>query len=55
MTYHMPELDEREWFFEVDCSKYTAYIIAAINHEMSVSSIIDPISKIETLLSKYNQ
>ena len=50
LTYHMPELDEREWFFEVDCSKYTAYIIAAINHEMSVSSIIDPIKKIEALL-----
>ena len=50
MTYHMPELDERDWFFEVDCSKYTAYIIAGINHEMSVSSIIDPIKKIEALL-----
>ena len=55
MTYHMPELDEREWFFEVDCSKYTAYIIAAINHEMSVSSIIDPISKINLLLEKHNK
>ena len=53
MTYHMPALDEREWFFEVDCSKYTAYIIAGINHEMSVSSIIDPIKKIETLLAKF--
>jgi len=53
LTYHLPELDEREWFFEVDCSKYTAYIIAAINHEMSVSSIIDPIKKIEALLAKH--
>ena len=52
LTYHMPQLDERDWFFEVDCSKYTAYIIAAINHEMSVSSIIDPIKKIEALLSQ---
>ena len=55
LTYHIPELDERDWFFEVDCSKYTAYIIAAINHEMSVSSIIDPISKIKTLLEKHNK
>ena len=53
LTYHVPELDERDWFFEVDCSKYTAYIIAAINHEMSVSSIIDPIKKIEALLSNH--
>ena len=48
----MPELDNRDWFFEVDCSKYTAYIIAGINHEMSVSSIIDPIKKIEALLER---
>ena len=51
LTYRTPELLQREWYFDVDCSKYTAYFIAAINHEMSVSSIIDPIKKIETLLS----
>ena len=55
LTYHLPELDEREWFFEVDCSKYTAYIIAGINHEMSVSSIIDPIKKIEALLENHSK
>lgn len=55
LTYHTPELDTRDWFFEVDCSKYTAYIIAAINHEMSVSSIIDPIKKIEALLDHRNK
>ena len=54
LTYHIPELDQRDWFFEVDCSKYTAYIIAAINHEMSVSSIIDPIKKIEALLNRHS-
>ena len=55
LTYHLPELNERAWFFEVDCSKYVAYIIAAINHEMSVSSIIDPIKKIEALLSEHGK
>ena len=52
LTYRKPELLERKWYFDVDCSKYTAYFIAAINHEMSVGSIIDPIKKIEALLSK---
>jgi ribose-phosphate pyrophosphokinase len=51
LTYRQPELLQRDWYFDVDCSKYTAYFIAAINHEMSVSSIIDPIKKIEALLS----
>ena len=51
LTYRQPELLERSWYFDVDCSKYTAYFIAAINHDMSVSSIIDPIKKIEALLA----
>ena len=33
-------------------SKYAAYFVVALNHDMSVSSIIDPIKKIEALLAK---
>ena len=51
LTYRQPGLLERDWYFDVDCSKYCAYFVAAINHEMSVGSIIDPITKIEALLS----
>ena len=51
LTSRNPELCAREWFFEVDVSKYIAYFIAAINHNMSVSSIIDPHEKISALLS----
>ena len=50
LTYRKPELLSREWYFDVDCSKYCAYFVVAINHEMSVSSICDPIKKIEALL-----
>ena len=50
LTYRKPELLERSWYFDVDCSKYTAYFVAAINHDMSVASICDPIKKIEALL-----
>ena len=50
LTYRKPELLSRKWYFDVDCSKYCAYFVAAINHEMSVSSICDPIKKIELLL-----
>ena len=51
LTYRKPELLEREWYYDVDVSKYTAYFIAAINHDKSVSSIIDPMTKI--LFSHY--
>ena len=53
LTYRKPELLSREWYYDVDMSKYTAYFIAAINHDMSVSSIIDPMSKIRALLDKH--
>ncbi len=52
LTYRKPDLLKRDWYFDVDCSKYTAYFVAAINHDMSVGSIIDPIKKIEALLAK---
>ena len=50
LTYRKPELLERDWYFDVDCSKYTAYFVAAINHDLSVSSICDPMIKIKNLL-----
>jgi len=52
LTYRTPELLSRDWYLDVDCSKYTAYFIAAINHDMSVSSICDPIVKIKNLLGE---
>ena len=55
MTYRSPELLKREWFMEVDVSKYIAYFIAAINHDVSISKVIDPHEKIHQLLTKYNQ
>ena len=53
LTYRSPELLSREWFHEVDVSKYIAYFIEAINHDISISKIIDPHEKIQNLLKKY--
>ena len=54
LTYRSPELLKREWFHEVDVSKYVAYFIASINHDVSISTVIDPHEKIRMLLEKYN-
>lgn len=54
LTYRTPELLSRPWFKEVDVSKYIAYLIAAINHDISTSKVIDPHLKIKSLLEKYN-
>lgn len=52
LTYRMPELLSREWFHEVDVSKYIAYFITALNHDIATSTVIDPHEKIRTLLKK---
>ena len=52
LTYRSPELLERPWFHEVDVSKYIAYFIASINHDVSIGTVIDPHEKIKALLSK---
>ena len=54
LTYRTPELLARDWFCEVDVSKYIAYLIAALNHDMSTSKVIDPHLKISQLLEKHN-
>ena len=54
LTYRTPDLLAREWFKEVDVSKYIAYLIAALNHDVSTSKVIDPHLKIKSLLEKYN-
>lgn len=52
LTYRMPALLERPWFHEVDVSKYAAYFIAAINHDVSITTVINPHDKIQALLEK---
>ncbi len=52
LTYVSEETRSKPWFVEVDVSKYLAYIIAALNHNLSVTAIIDPHEKIDALLKK---
>lgn len=50
LTYTSPELLSREWYHPVDVSKYIAYYISALNHDISVTSLIEPHDKINALL-----
>lgn len=52
LTYRPSELLNREWFHEVDVSKYVAYLITALNSDVSISDIIDPKNKISKLLGE---
>lgn len=50
MIYRTPELLKRDWYTEVDMSKYIAYLVDALNHDTSVSKILDSSERIRTLL-----
>jgi len=47
-----PELKAREWYASVDLSKYISYIIDTLNHDASISELLDPSTKINSLLIK---
>ncbi len=53
LTYRTPELLKRPWYKEVDVSKYIAYFIASINHDTSISNVMDPNEKIKALLREH--
>ena len=54
LIYRMPELLQREWYGEVNMCKYVAYIIDTLNHDKSLSGLIDQSQRIHNLLEKHN-
>ncbi|WP_326911468.1 ribose-phosphate pyrophosphokinase [Sedimentibacter sp. MB31-C6] len=50
LVYRMPELKSKEWYTEVDMSKYIANIIDTLNFDGSLSELLDPVQKIKKLL-----
>ena len=54
LTYRRPEVAEREWFLEADMSKYISFIIATLNHDRSLSRLLNPYDRIHALLKRYN-
>ncbi len=55
LTYRTPELQAAPWFIEADMSKYTAYIIATLNHDRSLSKLLTPYDRIKNLLGRYQE
>ena len=51
LIYQTPELLKREWYINCDMSKYIAYIIDTLNHDASISDLLDPSDRIQRLLS----
>ena len=55
LIYRMPELLEREWYCEVNMCKYVAYLIDTLNHDQSISGLLDHSKRIHKLLEKHRK
>lgn len=53
LIYQTPELLEKPYYISCDMSKYIALIIDTLNHDGSLSSILDPSERIQNVLRKY--
>ena len=55
LVYQSEELLSREYYINVDLSKYIALLIDALNHDASISEFLDPSERIQAILKKYHQ
>ena len=53
LTYCTPELKAAPWFLQADMSKYISYIIASLNHDRSLSPLLNPYDRIRKLVERY--
>ncbi len=53
LIYQTPELLSRPWYHSVDMSKYIAYIINILNHDASISPLLNPYQRISQLLERH--
>ena len=55
LVYQSPELLTKPYYINVDMSKYIALIIDTLNHDNSISGLLNPVERINKVLEKYNQ
>ncbi|MCI9231497.1 MAG: ribose-phosphate pyrophosphokinase [Lachnospiraceae bacterium] len=53
LIYQTPELLRREWYINCDMSKYIAYIIDTLNHDSSISDLLNPNERITSIVARY--
>lgn len=55
LIYQTPELLERPYYVSCDMSKYIALLIDTLNHDVSISDLLDPYDRIQALLTRYRK
>lgn len=55
LVYQPEELLKKEYYINVDMSKYIALLIDTLNHDASISELLSPTERIQNVLKKYHQ
>ena len=53
LTYQTPELLDKPYYINCDMSKYIALIIDTLNHDASISELLDPVNRIQECIEDY--
>lgn len=53
LIYQAPELLSRPYYINCEMSKYIALVIDTLNHDGSISSLLDPAERIQNVIRKY--
>ena len=55
LVYQPDELLSKPWYINVDMSKYIALIIDTLNHDSSISNLLNPVERIQQRVNEYNE
>jgi ribose-phosphate pyrophosphokinase len=55
LIYQTPELLKKPYYVNCDLSKYIALIIDTLNHDSSISELLNPVERIQNVLTKYKK
>ncbi len=52
LVYRNPELKDKDWYCEVEMAKYVSLLINTMNHDSTISELLNPVQKIQALVDK---
>ncbi len=55
LVYRRPDLAEKPWYVEVNMCKYVAYLIDTLNNDATISTLLNPVKRIQTLMEKHRK
>ncbi len=55
LVYRRPDLAGKQWYVEVNMCKYVAYLIDTLNNDSTISTLLNPVKRIQNLMEKHRK